>query len=409
MRGLLILALATLLVGCGGSDDDANETTASALPVATATTPATVPSETPTSMPVGQAASPTAPSATRTATSTALPQPSPTATDAVPTPIVAGSPATGLPVAGQVTATIPVGVSPLAVAVGHGAIWVYNDMDGTLSRIDPATNAVVATIPIATPLESVPPELLGERQSSPDLAIDASSVWVNKPEEQAVVQVDPRTNTVVATIALDADPFSIAVDGSSLWVSLFTTASVARIDTTTGEVVATVSDVSSPAGVAVQQDAVWVTNYFNDTVTRIDPQTNQVVARISTHWSGAPLTGAQCSLCASEILANNDGVWVTMRFADAIVRIDPATNRLAAIIPVGVQPRSLASDARGVWVGMQSSAGLFLIDPEANQVVAAAPATDAPNQFAWIALSENTIWVARASTNDVVRIDLQPD
>jgi YVTN family beta-propeller protein len=69
----------------------------------------------------------------------------------------------------------------------------------------------------------------------------------------------------------------------------------------------------------------------------------------------------------------------------------------------------LASDAHGIWVGNQSSTGVLLIDPATNQVVAAVPATEPPNQLAWIALSENTIWVARASTNDVARIDLQPE
>jgi YVTN family beta-propeller protein len=320
-----------------------------------------------------------------------------------------GSPAADLPLAGQITAVIPVGVSPLVVVAGHGAIWVYNDMDGTLSRIDPATNAVVATVPIAPPLEFVPPELLGERQASPDLAIDANSVWVNKPEEQAVVQVDPQTNTVVATIALEADPFSIAIDGSSLWVSLFSTSSVVRIDTTSGAVVATIPDVPAPAGIAVAQDAVWVTNYWSDQVTRIDPQTNQVVGQIPIRWPGAPVTGHPCGLCAGEVLANEHGVWVTLRFANHIARIDPVTNRLAAIIPVGIQPRSLASDARGVWVGQQSSTGVLLIDPATNQVVAAVPTTDAPNQLAWLALSENTLWAARAPTNDVVRIELQPE
>ena len=153
-----------------------------------------------------------------------------------------GSPAADLRVAGQITATTPVGAKPLAVAAGHGAIWVYNDIDGTLSRIDPATNTVVATIPIATPLDpAIPPsDLLGLRQTSPDLAIDANSVWVNKPEEQALAQVDPQTNAVVVTIPLEVKASSIAVDESSLWVSLYGASSVARIDTATGAVVATI-------------------------------------------------------------------------------------------------------------------------------------------------------------------------
>jgi YVTN family beta-propeller protein len=288
---------------------------------------------------------------------------------------------------------------------------VQNDRDGTVSRIDPATNAVVATIQVATPLG---PEIqtdtkLWIRRASPDLAVDATSVWAIKPAERAVVQIDPQTNTVVATIALEANATSIAVDESSLWVSLFGSSSVVRIDTATGEVVATIEGVPSPAGIAVSQDAVWVANHMTDTITRIDPETNEVVAQISVRWQGAPTTGWECGLCAREILANEHGVWVTLRFENHVVRIDPATNRLAAVIPVGLFPITLASDGRGLWVGHLSSVGVLLIDPASNQVVAAVPATDSPNQLAWITLWENSLWSARQPTNDVARIDLQPE
>ena len=44
--------------------------------------------------------------------------------------------------------TIPVGDGPEAVAVGAGAVWVANRLDGTVSRIDPEANEVVATIAV---------------------------------------------------------------------------------------------------------------------------------------------------------------------------------------------------------------------------------------------------------------------
>src|SRR5207245_10479860 len=46
----------------------------------------------------------------------------------------------------RVTAAIPLDHPPRAVAVGAGATWLAND-DGTLSRIDNRTAAVVKTIP----------------------------------------------------------------------------------------------------------------------------------------------------------------------------------------------------------------------------------------------------------------------
>jgi peptide/nickel transport system substrate-binding protein len=44
--------------------------------------------------------------------------------------------------------TIAVGSAPSAIAVGAGAVWVANRLDGTVSRIDPRANRVVATVPV---------------------------------------------------------------------------------------------------------------------------------------------------------------------------------------------------------------------------------------------------------------------
>jgi YVTN family beta-propeller protein len=40
------------------------------------------------------------------------------------------------------SAGIDVGNGPLDLAVGGGAVWVTNSLDGTVSRIDPETNEV---------------------------------------------------------------------------------------------------------------------------------------------------------------------------------------------------------------------------------------------------------------------------
>jgi YVTN family beta-propeller protein len=394
MRGPVILSLVMLLVGCGG-------TASEELAESTATL---------TTVPVASTASATPPATTATATQTLAPTPNPTATRAAPTPIVMGTPAADLPTVGQFALAISVGVDPSAVAVGHGAIWVQSDDDGILSRIDPATNAVVATIQAAAPVDPAksPDDRPHLRLASPDLAIDARSVWAIMPDEQAIAQVDPQTNTVIATIPLPAKAMSIAVHGTSLWVALFGGSGVARIDTVTREVVATIGDLTGPFGIAVDQEAVWVSNFWDDRVIRIDPTTNQVAATIPLHWRDAPRTGYQCSLCATDVLVDEHGVWVTLLGANAIARIDPATNQVAAFIPVGTQPISLASDAHGVWVGHESTAGAYLIDPATNQVVAAVPVPDATHQLTRLGLSANTLWAIGLSSNEVVRIDLQP-
>jgi YVTN family beta-propeller protein len=49
----------------------------------------------------------------------------------------------------RVVARIPVGREPTDVAFGEGSVWVANYLEGTISRIDPATNSVVDTITVS--------------------------------------------------------------------------------------------------------------------------------------------------------------------------------------------------------------------------------------------------------------------
>ena len=55
----------------------------------------------------------------------------------------------------ETVTTRQVGDFPTAVAVGHGSVWVANAGDGTLSRIDPETSEVVATIQLGASPEAI--------------------------------------------------------------------------------------------------------------------------------------------------------------------------------------------------------------------------------------------------------------
>ena len=110
----------------------------------------------------------------------------------------------------NMTLTIPVaqnatggGPSPTAVAVGEDAVWVASRFvvgngfstsgkRGTVSRIDPQTNAVVYTIPV------------GHEPFS--IAAGDGAVWVANRTDSTIMRIDPRTNKVVKTIHLGGTP-----------------------------------------------------------------------------------------------------------------------------------------------------------------------------------------------------------
>jgi YVTN family beta-propeller protein len=46
-------------------------------------------------------------------------------------------------------------IYPVAIAVGEGAVWVANHDGRSISRIDPKTNRVVATIRLGNPRSEI--------------------------------------------------------------------------------------------------------------------------------------------------------------------------------------------------------------------------------------------------------------
>ncbi len=161
--------------------------------------------------------------------------------------------------------TIKVGSSPLFVLYAHGAIWVVNDGDGTVSRIEPATNKVVTTFSAGVP---------NAGGNWPVYAF--GSLWLHAGStSHALFKINPRTNSVQKlrvpgeqTLSQRQD-INIAVGAGSLWVRTADDV-VSRIDPGTGAVTgAYPADRLSGGGLeAIGFGSLWVTNFGADTVWR---------------------------------------------------------------------------------------------------------------------------------------------
>lgn len=112
------------------------------------------------------------------------------------------------PTTGKTVASIAVTRNPMALAYGAGAIWVsasakVNKVGGVLLsasglavfRIDPVTNQVVASVPLPTP------EPAANDFVSAGLAFASSAVWACDTLSGTVVRIEPAGERVVATIA----------------------------------------------------------------------------------------------------------------------------------------------------------------------------------------------------------------
>ena len=188
----------------------------------------------------------------------------------------------------QVVATVPVGNLPRHVAVGYGAVWVGNLGDGTVSRIEPSTNRVSATIPLEPSTQPFIAQPLG-------IAAGVDSIWVSSgvvgAESGTVFRIDPATNQVVASIEVERWPAQVAATEDAVWVTHSVTPFLSRIDPATNEVSATLSLECPTMGLAADATGVWAACVSVPVLFRIEPLTNQPTARIAVgyHSEGVAL------------------------------------------------------------------------------------------------------------------------
>jgi YVTN family beta-propeller protein len=244
---------------------------------------------------------------------------------------------------GRAGAPVTVG-TPDGLAYGAGSVWAVDGTDGRLYRIDPATHAVVQTIPVG----SAPSAVAVTR---------GGNVWVSNSGDGTVSRVNAAANAVVQTIQVGNVPAAIASGPSGVWVANQGDATVDRINPATGTVTMRNIPVGGlPDGIAVGPGAVWVANSRDGTVTRIDPVTGQP--------SGPIFVGAG----PAGIAVTPSAVWVANSLDLSVTKIDPVTGRVTDTIPVGDGPHAIVAGPAGVWVGDEFGATLAHIDPGTGQV-----------------------------------------
>jgi len=234
---------------------------------------------------------------------------------------------------------------PQAITTGFGSIWVtfmrldettLDPLSGFVVRVDPLTGSAIGS-----------PVNVGRNPFM--ITSSAEAIWVTNTGDASVSRIDPLTNQVVATIPVGDSPLGIAAGFGSIWVANISDGKVARIDPATNQVTTTVPTQRGAFGLAVGAGAVWV-SYCGcggepGTVSRIDPSTNTVVAAVQV----GTLPG---------FLAFGGGfVWVGTDGDNTVVQIDPTTNTVRNRIPVGATSWGITASDHAVWVVHPTAAG----------------------------------------------------
>ena len=262
---------------------------------------------------------------------------------AVPTAVVSVTPPTAKVIAEwKIT-------DPSFIAFGFDSVWVTGHYNGTMTRIDPASNEVVAVI-----------EGIG-RQPEQALAV-GDVLWVTG-QYNDTTWIDPKTNTIIGSTP--------KLNGQYLFI-------------------------------AYGFNSVWVTTR-NDGLDRIDPATHQIIASIE-------LGDGSANDCMNDVLTTAAAVWVVSCDKAELIKVDPATNSVVSKTPwttlideANAQTTVPAGKGTNfIWISL--AGGLLRIDPNTGTELTFLPLTPDQSGNGFIAVTDYAVWLAGDSQINRVNV-----
>ncbi len=109
----------------------------------------------------------------------------------------------------------------------------------------------------------------------------------------------------------------------------------------------------------------------------------------------------RCDL-PSGVAVGAGSVWTGRNDRQAVLRLDPASGRVVATIPVGFHVFNLAADAASVWVVSFEDNMVARIDPATNIVTVRQSLLHAPSG---VVVADGSAWISRSGNATVVRLD----
>ena len=175
---------------------------------------------------------------------------------------------------------------------------------------------------------------------------------------------------------------------TGLWAACRAGGQLYRIDASSGEPRAILRLTSTPYSIAAGLGAVWSAER-TPIVNRLDLRSGLAATAISGHSFAYIWTAA-------------GSVWAPDDQESLLVRYDPATRRVTAIIPTGNGTSALVEDAGRIWILNHRDGTLQRIDASANTATTLSRLPgDAPERMTY---AEGSLWVTGRGT-DLLRVN----
>lgn len=275
-----------------------------------------------------------------------------------------------------------------AGALAAPKAYVGNFKDSTVSVVDTASGAVVATVPVASGPHGMA------------ISPDGRFVYVTGEGGSSLSIIDTASDTVAQTLEIGPTPHGVALlpDGKTLLVGVYGADRIAFVDTASRSVVATVA-VAKPHTIAVRPDGkvAYVASQEPGqfALVVVDLGTRAVLRRIALD---KPPRDPEFS---------HDGkfLYVTSAGVNALRVIDAASDKVVAEIATGASPH-IGKWFAGASVGtvvVQGPGELLTFDPASQAAGRAFPVGKQPH---WMAFDGTRVWVTNEGSNDLSVVDL---
>ncbi|HEX4731290.1 MAG TPA: serine/threonine-protein kinase [Solirubrobacterales bacterium] len=279
-----------------------------------------------------------------------------------------------------VAAPVAIGKPPLRIAAGSEKIWVLSEPEGTLTRIDAASDKVTGA-----PLD------LGKGVAA--VAVGGGSVWVSDAKTGQLLRVDDESGEVTQRIEVGGHPGPLAYGGGRVWVADTDGAGITAVNAKGGRVVRRdLAPHTAALRLATGAGGLWVSDATNDTVHRID---------LGTFAAGAPIAAGRRP---AGITVADGLVWVADARSDSVTRVDPSLQAVSgAPIAVGKHPGGIDAGTDAVWVttaGEDAVRRLSLPSGEPD----GGPIAVGPEPGA-VAVGVTAVWVVNDGDGTVTRIE----
>jgi virginiamycin B lyase len=179
---------------------------------------------------------------------------------------------------------------------GFGSLWVpLCGQRPSLARVDLTTNAITAILPI------------GPALSEGGITASGDSVWL-VVKDGTLARIDPATNRIRQRIGIATGSYNPLYTDGVVWITSGEHSLLTAVDATEGKVVARVGVGSKPRFLAAGDGNVWTLNQGDGTVSKVAAQAKRLIENVQTAIPGG---GGDIAFGAGSVWATIVGVPLT--------------------------------------------------------------------------------------------------